>query len=299
MNTSEFIQKYNGKKIDWDNAYLGQCVDLFRQYCHDVLNISQPKGVVGAADFWTNYATDSVLNTNFTQIPNDASFKPQEGDVMIWNKKAGGGFGHVGVVSDSSATLKNFNSFDQNWFKISVCEVVKHTYTNVYGVLRPKVKPMNEPTMVTQADWQTERDERNKNWGLYQEQLQQNGELTQETAIVRKQLEDEKRLHLIDLESIAVELNVSADMAKIIPAIKTCIGFEDENTKLKKERAEDIELYEGKLNAFEKKQVALQKALDDANAELAILRNEKPESVITSGSQSIFERIIHIFTKGS
>jgi hypothetical protein len=140
MTLSQFITKWNGKKADFDNAYGGQCVDLFRFYVNEVLGLGQPKGVVGAADFWANYATDLILKNNFTQIKNTADFKPLAGDVMIWNKRAGGGFGHIAIVSDDKATLDTFNSFDQNWRALSVCEITKHDYSNVYGVLRPNKK---------------------------------------------------------------------------------------------------------------------------------------------------------------
>lgn len=140
MNLVEFVSKYNGKKIDWDGAYQGQCVDLFRQYVHEVLALSQPKSVSGAADFWTNYDTDPVLKNNFDKIANSETFVPQAGDVGLWNKRAGGGFGHVGVCTGKGDTTF-FESFDQNWKTISVCELINHNYTNFYGVLRPKRQP--------------------------------------------------------------------------------------------------------------------------------------------------------------
>ena len=140
MTLQEFVAKYNGKKIDWDLAYQGQCVDLFRQYVHEVLVLSQPKSVQGAADFWTNYESDPVLNQNFTKISNSETFVPQAGDIGIWNRKAGGGFGHVGVCT-GKGDVNTFESFDQNWKTISVCELISHNYTNFYGVLRPNRKP--------------------------------------------------------------------------------------------------------------------------------------------------------------
>lgn len=144
MTLSQFITKWNGKKADWDNAYGGQCVDLFRFYVHEVLGLSQPRSVVGASDFWANYNTDPILRDNFNQIKNTADFKPLAGDVMIWNKKAGGGFGHIAIVSDDKATLSTFWSFDQNWRAINICEITKHDYLNVYGVLRPKRVNMSD-----------------------------------------------------------------------------------------------------------------------------------------------------------
>ena len=39
MKLDEFINKYINTKVDFDNAFVAQSVDLFRQYCKDVLNI--------------------------------------------------------------------------------------------------------------------------------------------------------------------------------------------------------------------------------------------------------------------
>ncbi len=148
MTFPDYVTKYLGKKIDWDNAYGGQCVDNFRQYCHDVLNITQPKAVAGAADFWTNYDSDSNLKNNFDKVPNTPTGVPKNGDVMIWNKNAGGGFGHISIFI--SGTANSFTSFDQNWPTLSVCTKTDHSYQNVYGWLHPKVlsipTPMPEPT---------------------------------------------------------------------------------------------------------------------------------------------------------
>lgn len=152
MTLQEFIDKYKGKEIDFDGAYQGQCVDLFRQYIKECLTGNQPKGVTGAADFWTNYDSDPNLNKYFEKIPNTQEFIPKEGDVMIWNKRAGGGFGHVAVVKQASQD--NFISFDQNWSKISYCELVDHKYTNVYGVLRPEETMTSDEIAVKKTDFE-------------------------------------------------------------------------------------------------------------------------------------------------
>lgn len=160
MTTQDFIAKYTGKKLDWDKAHGGQCVDLFRFYVNEVLKLSQPKGVVGAADFWTGYDSDPILKDNFIKIANTPDGVPQEGDVMIWNKKAGGGFGHIAVFIKGNSNA--FTSFDQNWRAINVCEPTEHNYTNVYGWLRPKESSMGNELETCLADrlkfWK-ERDE--------------------------------------------------------------------------------------------------------------------------------------------
>lgn len=145
MTIEHFIEKYNKTKIDFDDFYGGQCVDLFRQYCYEVLNIPQAYPTIsdpgkgrGACDFWLGFDSSQQLKDNFTQIKNDADFKPIRGDVMIWNRRAGGGHGHIAVCTGNDTDLTKFESFDQNWSKLSFCELVSHSYTNVYGVLRPK-----------------------------------------------------------------------------------------------------------------------------------------------------------------
>ncbi len=47
MTLDEFVKKYLGKKVDYDGQYGAQCVDLFRQYCKDVLGIPHTGGVIG------------------------------------------------------------------------------------------------------------------------------------------------------------------------------------------------------------------------------------------------------------
>lgn len=138
MNLKQFIAKWNGKKCDWDGYYGGQCVDLFRQYCKEVLKVPQPKPVKGAADFWEKFDQDLNLKKSFVRIPNTLTFVPKQGDVMIWKRSAGQGYGHVAIVD--SANVWSFISFDQNWRKISVSELTWHNYLypGVYGVLRKK-----------------------------------------------------------------------------------------------------------------------------------------------------------------
>lgn len=131
MTLNQFIGKYSGKKIDFDGAYQGQCVDLYRQYVKEVLNLAQSPGVKGASEIFATASVqlyDKILNTP-TEIP-------QKGDIVIWNSKAGGGFGHVAVFIEGDTN--RFKSFDQNWRALNVCEITEHNYTNVQGWLHPK-----------------------------------------------------------------------------------------------------------------------------------------------------------------
>lgn len=136
MNIDQFIAKYLGKQVDFDGAYGGQCVDLFRQYNKEVLNIPQPKGVTGAADFWSNHNTDVNLSASFIKISNTPDFIPIAGDVMIWTRKYGP-YGHIAIVT--KADINQFTCFSQNDPTGQPCILKTYKYTNVYGVLRPKV----------------------------------------------------------------------------------------------------------------------------------------------------------------
>ncbi len=130
----EFINKYNGKKVDFDRAYGAQCVDLFRAFNKEVLDINQPKAVVGAKDFWSRYSYDVNLYSNYEKINNTLSFIPKEGDVAVWNM---GKYGHVAMCTGIGDT-KSFEAFGQNYPIGSASKKVTYNYSDFLGVLRPK-----------------------------------------------------------------------------------------------------------------------------------------------------------------
>ena len=53
MTLTQFIKTNQGKKVDFDSKYGAQCVDLYRAYCRDVLDIQQTPAVAGAKDIIT------------------------------------------------------------------------------------------------------------------------------------------------------------------------------------------------------------------------------------------------------
>lgn len=150
MNIKEFFNKYNGKYVDVDGKYGGQCVDLFRQYYNEVLGIKEnARGVFGAKDFWTNYSNDKVLYSNFDKISNTLKFVPQIGDVMIWKN---GLYGHIAICTGVGNAV-TFQSFDQNYPTGSKCKYVTHNYLNVFGVLRPKNQTNINEEIKPRAKW--------------------------------------------------------------------------------------------------------------------------------------------------
>jgi hypothetical protein len=136
MTLQEFVDAHRDKCADWDGRYGGQCVDLFRFYCNEVLGIQQPAPVVGAKDFYDAYENDPILQINFDRFLNLPEAVPVKGDVILWNQNAGSGYGHIAIFL--KGTVKEFDSFDQNWPTISKCTITHHGYSNVLGWLRPK-----------------------------------------------------------------------------------------------------------------------------------------------------------------
>lgn len=134
MKFNEFINKYNGKHVDYDGAYGAQCVDLFRMFAKEVLEIGQAKAVNGAKDFWRNYESDPNLYNNFIRIKNTLSFVPQKGDIAIWYN---GTYGHIAICTGNGDT-RSFEIFEQNRPVGHRCRIAKDYYSKFYGVFRPK-----------------------------------------------------------------------------------------------------------------------------------------------------------------
>src|SRR3990167_5369030 len=138
MTLQEFIDKWNGKGLDYDGAYGFQCMDVYRQYVKDVLGAKQSPPVTGAVNVW-----DTYLSGVFTRTENTPTNSPKSGDVVIWGTRLGQ-YGHIAACTEADAN--NFTSFDQNYPIGSVCHLQKHTYVGVLGWLHPKNLPTDVVT---------------------------------------------------------------------------------------------------------------------------------------------------------
>ena len=105
MTLKRFVVTYNGKKVDFDNAYGYQCVDLFRQYCKDVLKVEQCPSVEGAKDLFEKHG-------NLKQTT--GSYAP--GDVLIYSATKSNPYGHVCILV-SLLDSDTFIVFEQNGFE--------------------------------------------------------------------------------------------------------------------------------------------------------------------------------------
>lgn len=133
MKLEAFIKKNIGKKVDYDGHYGAQCVDLFRQYCTDVLSIPHTGGVAGAKDLFINYERMEREVLYFVKITGK-SFLP--GDVAIWAASPSNQYGHVAIVI---GTLNDdLIVFEQDGFKQDGAKIVLRPFDGLLGALRKK-----------------------------------------------------------------------------------------------------------------------------------------------------------------
>jgi cell wall-associated NlpC family hydrolase len=137
MTLEEFVKKYNGKKVDYDNAYGAQCVDLFRQYTKECLGIKEHTGPCatsgGAKDLFLDYDKMPVEKKYFIRSKGKAY---QPGDVLIWDRTEKNQYGHVAIFL---AYLGNsVLVFQQNGITQAGAEIQVWTRDNLLGYLRKR-----------------------------------------------------------------------------------------------------------------------------------------------------------------
>ena len=138
MTLDVFVNKYNGKKVDYDGVYGAQCVDLFRQWSDEGLGISEHTGSCsttgGAKDLFLDYDKMPLEKKYFKKISKNKSFVP--GDVVIWDSTETNKYGHVaiylGKLNDSLIV------FEQDGFKQDGAKVTVRNKNNLLGALRKK-----------------------------------------------------------------------------------------------------------------------------------------------------------------
>ena len=131
MTLNEFVLKYRGQKVDFDKAYGAQCVDLFRQYCHDVLYIPHTGAVQGAKDIWLNYNNMPLEQKYFVKVKG----APRAGDVLVW---VGGQYGHVAIFMAMCGS--NYIVFEQDGYKQDGAKISLLTGSGLLGALRKRTR---------------------------------------------------------------------------------------------------------------------------------------------------------------
>lgn len=134
MTLNEFVWKYNGKKVDYDNFSGAQCVDLFRQYSKDVRGIKEslePCATSGGA---------KDLYLDYPKMPKTAKYymrstrKPVAGDVAVWGGTKGNPYGHVAIVL--GILNRDLIVFEQDGYRQDGAKVNIRSCDNLLGVLR-------------------------------------------------------------------------------------------------------------------------------------------------------------------
>lgn len=240
MTFDEFINKYDGKKIDYDGFHDGQCVDLYRQYVKEVLEFPQSPPVEGAKDVW-----DTYLKDKYTRVANTPDGIPDKGDIVIWNSGAGT-YGHIAIFIEG--TTGSFKSFDQNWPAGSSCHIQRHYYSNVLGWLKPVKR---EDNMIT--------DEQKRILKFLQEQNATEGDVRAGIGYVRDKTVE--RLET-DVKSLKTQVN---DLIK--RTSEQDLSIKELSQKLK-EAQQSIDNYQTDLKTANSKITRLEKQIETKEQEL-------------------------------
>lgn len=139
MDIQEWMNTVNGKIIDMDGAYGGQCWDLWSSYARNVYGIpaADTNTVDGyaASVYTTRYDRSQALQNAFTREA--GNYTPVYGDVAFWN---GNGMNHVAIVvkDNGNSTL---NTMSQNPNKAGYITISK---AGIIGYFHPRTT--NTPT---------------------------------------------------------------------------------------------------------------------------------------------------------
>jgi len=226
MTLAQFRDKYLGKQVEFHSYGVGafnQCVDLINQYINEVLDnhTKDYTEIIGtnAKDFNTKYDPE-----DFEWIANTPKGVPQEGDIIVWNGRVGGGAGHVGIFLSGDAN--SFQSLDQNWSKKEYVTLESHNYNNVLGWLRPKND--QEMVSISKAELNTLREDRDKNWNLYQDEIKKSDNLLKDL----NQTEGNLNNCLVMVEKITEEDKSTTE--QLIAAEKALQPYKDTISKINK-----------------------------------------------------------------
>lgn len=133
MNVQEWMNNVNGKIIDMDGAYGGQCWDLWSNYARNVYGIpaADTNTVDGyaASVYTTRYDRSKALQNTF--IREAGNYTPVYGDVAFWN---GNGMNHVAIVvrDNGNGTLETMS---QNPNKAGYINISKN---GIIGYFHPR-----------------------------------------------------------------------------------------------------------------------------------------------------------------
>lgn|SRR3990167_1365224 len=228
MTFQEFIEKFNGKYIDFDGVYGAQCVDLIRYYIVEVLGISNNtiKPVAGAKDMFEKY--DTLVDKNvFERIPNTPTGVAEESDIVLWGATSGNPYGHVALFVEGDTN--SFRSFDQNFPVGSPCHIQNHSYSNVLGWLHFKKQLFTTNEALDECKLQLADEIKKKN-ETHQELQEVEDDLRAANSSIQSYQEFQRQL--------AITLKTDVDTAKILGEIEKLLSKEDQLNQFQRDNAD-------------------------------------------------------------
>ena len=101
------ISNIEGRNLTDDGYNLGlkyQCVEFVKRYYYEYYHHKMPDSYGNAKDFFDGNVKDGELNVdrNLIQCNQPSKFKPQVGDLLIFDGHQGNPYGHVAIVSKLS-----------------------------------------------------------------------------------------------------------------------------------------------------------------------------------------------------
>lgn len=137
---NQFVSNVNGQFVEVsDSSNPNQCMDLVYLW---IFCLGYPKATIQHLYAYEAYTKPTDLTYKyFDLIPNTQEFIPQDGDICVFK---GGIAGHIAICLGGGTTSK-FRRFEQNNPLGTHAAINDRGYTNMLGVLRPKVFNNVEP----------------------------------------------------------------------------------------------------------------------------------------------------------
>lgn len=133
MDIQEWIDQVNGKTIDVDKAYGGQCWDLWSHYAQHVYGVPQADTNTtdgyAASVYTSRYDRSKALQNAFERKP--ANYTPVYGDVAFWKRS---GMNHVAIVMRDNGN-GTINTMSQNPGKAGIINIGKR---GIIGYFHPR-----------------------------------------------------------------------------------------------------------------------------------------------------------------
>lgn len=133
MTPHEYYLSVNGKKIDMDGAYGGQCWDLYAHYMKTLGYKYANCTTTGyVKDIWNNRKTNGMLDSCIEVSVNAM----QDGDIAVWGNCDACPKSHIAIFrKDNGNGTGIFLGQNQSGQYV---DQKSFTYTGIIGVFRPK-----------------------------------------------------------------------------------------------------------------------------------------------------------------